>query len=262
MNTQSALYVGSVMHRRIRPRVHTFRYRAFWLLIDLDEMDEISRRLWLFSHNRFNLFSFKDTDHGNGTATAIRAQVECQLHEAGINFARGTIRLLCMPRVLGYCFNPISVYFCYRADGELAALVYQVHNTFGERHSYVMRVGHEGGALHQHCQKSFYVSPFMDMNMRYDFRVAGPGERVSIRIRSSSSEMLVMTAVLTGARRDLTDRNILDAFLAIPAVTLKVITAIHWEAFRLWLKGVRLRRRPARLKRQSMIVTAHPSASE
>ena len=249
------------MHRRVRPRVHKFRYRAFWFLVDLDELAEISKRLRLFSHNRSNLFSLRDTDHGDGTATPLRAQVERQLEEAGINLIGGPIRLLCMPRTLDYCFNPLSVYFCYHEDGALAALVYEVHNTFGEGHSYVMPVGNESGALH-HCQKTFYVSPFMDMNMRYDFRVNGPGQRIGVGIRTSSSAMPVMNAVLTGARRDLTDRNLLNVFLSIPFVTLKVIAAIHWEALRLWLKGLRLRQRPAPPKRTSTIITANPSVSD
>jgi len=250
------------MHRRVRPCAHKFRYRAFWFLVDVDELAEISGRLRLFSHNRFNLFSFHDKDHGDGTATPLHAQVECQLGEAGINLAGGPIRLLCMPRSLGYCFNPLSVYFCYRADGALAALVYQVHNTFGQRHSYVIPVGNESGTLHQHCQKAFYVSPFMDMNMRYDFRVTGPGQRIGVGIRTSASAIPIMSAVLTGAREDRTDRNLMKVFLAIPAVTLKVIAAIHWEAFRLWLKGLRLRRRPVPPKRMSTIVTANPGVSE
>ncbi|HEX2476646.1 MAG TPA: DUF1365 domain-containing protein [Lacipirellulaceae bacterium] len=262
MNIQSALYVGSVMHRRLRPRMHKFRYRAFWFLVDLDELAALSSSLRLFSLNRFNLFSFRDKDHGDGTATPLRAQVERQLGEAAINLTGGPIRLLCMPRTLGYCFNPLSVYFCYRGDGALAALVYQVHNTFGERHSYVMLVGNGSGAFHQHCQKIFYVSPFMDMNMRYDFRVTGPGQRIGVGICTSASAMPVMNAVLTGARKDLTDRNLMNVFLAIPAVTLKVIAAIHWEALRLWLKGLRLRRRPVPPKRMSTIITANSGVSE
>jgi uncharacterized protein len=262
VNSRSALYVGSVMHRRVRPRGHKFRYRAFWFLVDLDELAEISGRLRLFSHNRFNLFSFHDKDHGDGTATPLHAQVECQLGEAGINLAGGPIRLLCMPRSLGYCFNPLSVYFCYRADGALAALVYQVHNTFGQRRSYVIPVGNESGTLHQHCQKAFYVSPFMDMNMRYDFRVTGPGQRIGVGIRTSASAIPIMSAVLTGAREDLTDRNLMKVFLAIPAVTLKVIAAIHWEAVRLWLKGLRWRRRPVPTERMGTIVTANSDVSE
>jgi DUF1365 family protein len=127
-----------------------------------------------------------------------------------------------MPRTLGYCFNPLSVYFCYRADGTLAALMYQVHNTLEERHSYIISVERESSASRQQCQKSFYVSPFMDMSMRYDFRVSGPGARVSVGIRASTSALSVLNAVLTGARKGLTDRNLATVLLAIPAVTLKV----------------------------------------
>jgi uncharacterized protein len=259
VNFQSALYVGSVMHRRLRPRLHKFRYRAFWILVDLDEIDDLSGRLRLFSHNRFNLFSFRDKDHGDGTATPLRAQVERQLREAGINLAGGSIRLLCMPRTLGYCFNPLSVYFCYRVNGTLGALVYQVHNTFGDRHSYVIPVEQDSDASRQHCQKSFYVSPFMDMNMRYDFRITDPGQRIGVGIRTSSSATPIMSAILTGVRKHLTDRNLMILSLTIPAVTLKAMVAIHWEALRLWLKGLRFHRRPAPSERMTTIASANPT---
>jgi DUF1365 family protein len=150
-----------------------------------------------------------------------------------------------MPRTLGYCFNPLSIYFCSHADGTAAALVYQVHNTFDERHSYVIPANEDSGAVRQRCQKALYVSPFLDMNMRYDFRVAGPDERITVGIRVSTPDQQILNAVLTGDRSDLSDRNLLRVFLTIPAITLKVITAIHWEAVRLWLKGLRLRPRPA-----------------
>ena len=259
MNLRSALYVGSVMHRRIRPRTHKFRYRAFWLLLDLDELAELSGQLRLFSHNRANLFSLHDTDHGDGSATPLRVQVERQLGAAGIDLGGGAIRLLCMPRTLGYCFNPLSIYFCYRADDVLAALVYQVHNTFSERHSYIIPIQRECPESRQQCQKSLYVSPFMDMSMRYNFRVAGPGERVSIGIQASTSALPVLNAVLTGEHRDLTDRNLIRVFLAIPAVTLKVIAAIHWEALRLWLKGLRFHRRPIPSQQLRAATTVNPN---
>jgi len=245
MTLRSSLYVGSVMHRRIQPRMHHFRYQAFWLLLDLDELDEPSSKLRWFSHNRSNIFSFYDADHGDGTQTPLRVQVEQQLSEAGVDLSGGQIRLLCMPRTLGYCFNPISIFFCYRADGTLAAVVYQVHNTFGERHSYVIRVEDQSAALHQRCQKLFYVSPFLEMDMRYDFRITGPDERIAVGISASSSAKPVLNAVLTGRRRELTDRNLMFVFLKIPAITIKVIAAIHWEAIRLWAKGIRLHRRPS-----------------
>ena len=170
--------------------------------------------------------------------------------------------LLCMPRTLGYCFNPLSIFFCYRADATLVAVVYQVHNTFGERHSYVIRVEDHSDALHQHCRKLFYVSPFLDMDLRYDFRITGPDERIAVGISASSSAKPVLHAVLTGARRDLTDRNLMIVFLKIPAITIKVIAAIHWEAFRLWAKGIGLRRRPLPPARSSTIVTANSAISD
>jgi DUF1365 family protein len=262
MNFQSALYVGSVMHRRLRPRIHHFRYRAFWLLLDLGELDRLSHTLRWFSHNRLNLFSLNDTDHGDGSATPLRSQVELKLREARIELGGGSIKLLCMPRTLGYCFNPLSVYFCHHADGTPAALVYQVHNTFGERHSYVIPVKTESGPVRQLCRKALYVSPFLDMNMRYDFRVAGPDERIAIGIRVSSPSEPVINAVLTGNRSDITDRNLMRVFFTIPAITLKVIAAIHWEAVRLWLKGLRLRPRPAPPEAAATIVIANPAVSD
>jgi uncharacterized protein len=259
MTLRSSLYVGSVMHRRMQPCMHHFRYRAFWLLLDLDELDELSSKLRWFSHNRSNIFSFHDADHGDGTATLLRVQVERQLSDAGIDLAGGRIRLLCMPRTLGYCFNPISIFFCYRADATLAAVVYQVHNTFGERHSYVIRVEEQAAALHQRCRKLFYVSPFLDMDMRYDFRISGPDDRIAVGICASSSAKPVLNAVLTGRRRQLTDRNLMFVFLKIPAITIKVIAAIHWEALRLWAKGIRLHQRPSPPKNTAAIVSV-PSA--
>lgn len=256
MTLRSSIYVGSVMHRRLKPRMHHFRYRAFWFLLDLDELTELSNKLRLFSHNRANVFSLYDTDHGDGSQTPLRVQIESQLNDAGVDLSGGRIDLLCMPRTLGYCFNPLSIFFCYRANAELAAVIYQVHNTFGERHSYVIPVEEQKAAHHQRCQKLFYVSPFLDMDMRYDFRVTGPDERIAVGICASSSARPVLNAVLTGVRRDLTDRNLLFVFLKIPAITFKVIAAIHWQALHLWVKGMRLHRRPLPLEQASTIVTA------
>jgi uncharacterized protein len=254
MTVRSALYVGSVMHRRLHPRVHHFRYRAFWFLLDLDEVDALHATTRLFSHNRPNLFSLYDTDHGDGSATPLRSQVERQLREAGVDLAVGRIDLLCMPRTLGYAFNPISIYFCHQADGALVALVYEVHNTFGERHSYVIEARSESGILHQQCRKALYVSPFMDMNLRYEFRVAAPDQRIAVGISATTANGLVMRAVLGGTRQPFSDRALIGVFLRIPAITIKVIAAIHFEAMRLWLKGLRLRSRPAPPARMTTVV--------
>ena len=241
MSANSAIYIGAVMHRRLAPRRHRFRYRSFWLLLDLDELDGLDARLGLFSHNGFNLFSFNDRDHGDGSAAPLRGQIEMQLHEAGIDWSGGRIRLLCMPRSLGHCFNPLSVYFCNHADGRPAAIVYQVHNTFGERHSYVLSARGQGRQL-QACDKAFYVSPFMDMDLRYEFALSMPGERLNLAIRLRQQGETLLVAALAGERRQLDDRALLRLFLTIPAQTLTTVAAIHWQALRLWLKGLRIRR--------------------
>ena len=245
MSFRSALYVGAVMHRRLRPKVHQFRYRAFWLLIDLDELPALTARLRLLSHNRFNLFALHEADHGDGSATPLRIQAERLLSDAGIDIAGGSIRLLCMPRTLGYGFNPISIYFCHRPGGGLAAIIYQVHNTFGERHSYVGSVETKFNEVRQNCRKVFYVSPFMDMDLTYHFRLAEPAERVAVGIGASKGGQRVLNACLTGLRREISDRALLLIFLRIPLLTAKVTLSIHWEALRLWLKGMRLRDRSA-----------------
>jgi hypothetical protein len=233
------------MHRRLRPLRHRLRYRVFWLLLDLDEIDVLASRLPLFSHNRFNAFSFYDTDHGDGSE-ALRPQIERRLAEGGIDFKDGSIQLLCMPRILGYGFNPLSVYFCRDRHGGVTAILYEVHNTFGQRHSYLIRVNTcDGGAINQHCDKLFYVSPFMDMNMRYRFRVEIPKERVTLAISAADRDGPVLLAALSGDRRTLSNAALLGLLATYPMLTLKVIAAIHWHALRLWLKGLRVRQRPA-----------------
>ena len=243
MKPASALYVGSVIHHRLAPRAHRFRYRLYWLLIDLDELPQLNARLKLFGHNRRALFSLRDRDHGDGSATPLRAQVQALLARAGIHIDGGPIRLLTTPRTLGYAFNPISVYFCHSPDGALAAIVYEVHNTFGERHSYALPV-ENAGKIRQACAKTFFVSPFLPMGMRYAFRVRPPGERLTLAIRAGGEQGASLRAALTGERRELTDAALAQAGLAIPAIGLKTTAAIHWEAARLWLKGVRFLGRP------------------
>jgi DUF1365 family protein len=262
VSLRSSLYVGTVMHRRIRPRTHHFRYRAFWLLVDLDELPFLSETLWLFSHNRPGVFSLYDTDHGDGNTTPLRLQIDRQLGEVGLDIGDGRVRLLCMPRTLGYVFNPLSVYFCHHADGTLAALVYQVHNTFGERHSYVIPVTTGCGAVHQQCEKSFYVSPFMEMNLHYDFRIIVPDEQIAVGMRVATPEGLLFNAALAARRKELSDGTLIRLCLTFPLLTLKVIAAIHWEALRLWLKGIPYRPRPAALESTISVVPLTPRNSD
>ncbi len=244
---KSALYVGIVAHRRLRPRRHALRYRTFALLLDLDEIPALAGRLRLFSHNRFNLFSFFDRDYGTG-ASRLRAEVEACALKAGIDLSGGAIQLLTMPRILGYAFNPLSIYFCHARDGALRAILYEVSNTFGERHSYFIPVetSGESGVVSQSCAKQFYVSPFMAMEMTYAFTILPPGAKVSIAIAESDKEGLVLTATQNQARVELSDAALARVFFSHPLLTLKVIVGIHFEALVLWLKGMRPHVRPPR----------------
>ena len=236
MTALSSLYFGSVFHRRLGANPHRFRYRLFWLYLDLAEPGALGKSLRLFSHNRFNLFSLFDRDHGDGSSVALRAQAEARLAENGIDIEGGPIRLLCMPRTLGFGFNPLSVYFCFGRDGGLAALIYEVHNTFGDRHSYVLPARAAGVVRHA-CDKTFFVSPFLPMGLRYEFQVAPPGETIMVAIRASGPDGPALRAALAGERRELTDRALLRAALAVPFVSVKTIVAIYWQAVRLIARG-------------------------
>jgi DUF1365 family protein len=238
----SGVYSGLVGHSRLKPRRHALRYRSFMLLLDLDELDRLDRARGLFGHNRPALLSFYDRDHGDGSG-ALRPQIERRLAEAGLPTG-GPIRILCMPRVLGLVFNPLTEIFCHAASGELIAIVHQVSNTFGERHSYLLPAAEADGHVRQACDKRFYVSPFMDMGLTYDFDIVPPGERTSIAIRVSDTDGLMLTATFDATRKPFTDANLLEGWLAHPLLTLKVVAGIHWEALKLWLKGMKLRKRP------------------
>jgi uncharacterized protein len=236
-----------VMHARLKPMGHRFSYRVMSLLIDLDRLDEADRQSRLFGVNRAALYSFHEADHGPRDGSPLRAYAQRCGAEQGIDLTGGRVLLLCYPRLLGYTFNPLSVYFCYRADGELALMIYEVRNTFGDIHAYALAVQSdqrsEAGVRQQH-EKLFYVSPFIEMAMRYHFRVSPPDRRVKLRILETDGDGPLLAATFNGRRRALNTAQLLRAFIAFPLVTFKIMAAIHWEALRLWLKGARLVPRP------------------
>lgn len=234
-----ALYVGRVQHSRLQPVRHKLSNRVFMGLFDLDALQDASRRVWAFGYNRPALISFHDRDHGDGSGRALRPQVEGHLRSAGIAPDGGAIRVLCMPRLLGYVFNPISVFFCYDRSGALAAVVHEVSNTFGERHFYALPISEDG---RQACAKQFRVSPFLPMGLDYAFKILPPAERVAVAIRVSAASEPVLTASFGGLRRPFTSLQILRLWLSHPALTYKVIAAIHWNALLIWLKLRRARK--------------------
>ena len=243
----AALYFGEVMHARLKPIGHRFSYRVMSLLIDLDRLDEADTASPLFGVNRAALYSFAEADHGKRDGSSLRGYAQACAAARGIDLAGGRVLLLCYPRLLGYAFNPLSVYFCYRADGALALIIYEVRNTFGEIHPYVLPVRADEvseAGIRQRQDKLFYVSPFMAMAMRYHFRVCPPGAQVKLRILETDGSGPLLAATFNGRRRALTTAALLRSVVALPLVSFKILAAIHWEALRLWLKGVRLTPRP------------------
>lgn len=233
----SALYVGVVTHVRTRPVRRKLRYRVAQTLLDLDELPRLDSDLRWFGHNRAALFSFHDRDHGDGSHD-LRGWVTARLADAGCRFRPGAIQVLCMPRILGHVFNPLSVYFCHDEDGRLMATVYEVNNTFGDRHSYVMAVDDPAAPVRQRCDKAFYVSPFLPMDLRYDFTLSPPDEGVKVQVAASDAQGLLLDAWFAGRRQALGDPQLLRSLAAFPLMTLKVVAAIHWEALRIWLSGI------------------------
>ena len=255
----AALYVGDVVHARLKPVGHRFSYRVMSLLIDLDRLEVADRQTRLFGVNRRALYSFHEADHGDRDGSSLRLYAQRCAAEHGIDLTGGRVLLLCYPRLFGYTFNPLSVYYCYRADGQPALLIYEVRNTFGYIHAYVLPVTRgdiSPAGIRQTQDKRFYVSPFVEMAMRYHFRVMLPQDRVKLRILETNSEGPLLSATFNGQRRILTTRELLRSFFSLPLVTLKIVAAIHWEALRLWLKGVRPVPRPGKTADEGLATEA------
>ncbi len=243
----AALYDGQVMHARMKPRAHRFTYRVYSLVIDIGRLEEADRLSRWFSVGGFNLLSFRESDHGPGDGSPLLPYARKLLSDAGLAVEPARILLLCYPRVLGHTFNPIAVYFAYDSDDQLIGMIYEVRNTFGEMHTYVAPV--EAGelteaGLRQQRSKLFYVSPFMDMTMTYRFRVRPPASDIALRILETDAVGPILSASFIGGHTILTSRSVLAAFFRVPFMTLKVVGGIHWEAMKLWFKGVRLVSRP------------------
>jgi len=239
----SAIYEGTTTHVRRQPFEHRLQYGLFSLLIDLDELDELAR-MRFFSHNRTNLISFFDKDHGGRDGGDLRTWIASELSKAGFDDIPGRIRLLCLPRIAGYEFNPLTVWFIDDTSGHPRWILYEIHNTFGEAHSHLVEV--DGVDHHRHgFRKEFFVSPFFDVEGGYRVRISQPGERLSVSIVYEVSDEKVFTATLAGRRLPLTAKTLLGATIRYPLVTFKIMGAIHWEAAKLWLKGAKYRNRPA-----------------
>ncbi|MGV6857819.1 MAG: DUF1365 domain-containing protein [bacterium] len=247
IDTETAcLYRAQVMHQRFKTVDYHFHYRIFSLLLDIDTIPEVAAASRLFSFNRFNLLSFHASDHLPAGETDLRAWANGVLDRAGIDGDRLRIRLLCFPRVLGWVFNPLSLWYCETPEGRPAAVIAEVRNTFGERHSYLLKPSaeHEGWPLLQRHRKDFHVSPFIGMQAEYAFRLPRPDERLSVLIREFEGEELMLVASQTGVRKPFTDWELLRQAASVPLQTLKVLAAIHWQALKIWLKGGQFHHKP------------------
>jgi len=243
----AALYRAEVMHQRFACATYRFRYRVFSLLLNIDAIDQAASSSWLFSRNRFNLLSFYDRDHLPRDSGDLRRWAAGVLADGGIDATGLTIRLLCFPRVLGWVFNPLSLWYCEHQDGRPAAVIAEVRNTFGERHCYLLKPQdpHTGWPLRQRHAKDFHVSPFIDMQAVYDFRLSRPDEHLRIVIREFDGDRLALVATQTGQRRPFRSGELLREVLRVPFQTFKVLAAIHWQALKIWLQGARFHRKPA-----------------
>lgn len=238
------LFLGETVHERSQPFMHRFRYSIAMMMLDLDRLEAAGRLSRLFSVGRFNLFSFRERDHGPRDGSPLKAWALERLAAAGADEGATRVRLLCSPRVLGYVFNPISLYLAENADGELIAVIYQVHNTFGDAHAYVAPLDRGAPARHS-AEKRFHVSPFFPVSGRYDFTLRSGEDRLSLVINKVEEGGKDFLATMQLRARPVTSGNLARLFLAQPFSTLKTILAIHWEAVRLLIRGARYHRRPA-----------------
>jgi DUF1365 family protein len=238
---ETCLYHGEVVHRRLTPVRHELRYRVFNLFADVDQLEQTAGRLRLFSYNRVNLLSVMDRNHGPGDGTPIRDHAWKLVRGAEGGGQVTRVFMFCYPSVLGYVFNPLTVYYGFDAADRLRLMIYEVNNTFGGRHSYVVPVGTE---FAQKAPKHFFVSPFNAVEGHYTFHFTAPEEKMALGVALSVSGKPVLNAYVSGERKRLSDAALLRSFLGVPFLTIKVIGAIHLQALRLWWKGVSLKRRP------------------
>jgi len=244
----SSIYNGQVIHKRFKPKVHSFKYSVFSLLIDLSELKLLDKKVNFFSYNKFNWISFYDKDHGDRDGWSLIDWVNKNLKKNNITSENIKIKILCYPRIFGFVFNPLSVFYVYNANNNLVSILYEVKNTFGEQHTYIFRVEKDGNLIQNNCSKKFHVSPFIEMNCNYFFRILKPGNKISVIIDQYDNEDKILYASQDGVRTDFNTKYLIKSYLKHPIMTFKIIIAIHYEAFKLWAKGIKFIKKNFKIK--------------
>ena len=244
----SSIYNGQVIHKRFKPKVHSFKYNVFSLLIDLSELELLDKKVNFFSYNKFNWISFYDKDHGERDGSSLIDWVHKNLKKNNITTEKIKIKILCYPRIFGFVFNPLSVFYVYNSTDNLISILYEVKNTFDEQHTYIFKVEKDGNLIQNNCTKKFHVSPFIEMNCRYFFRLLKPGNKISVIIDQYEKEDKILYASQDGVKSELTNRNLIKSYLKHPLMTFKIILAIHFEAFKIWTKGIKFLKKRIKIK--------------
>ncbi len=248
MIKNSLIYSGTVIHKRFKPKTHSFKYKVFSLLLDLSELNILDKNLKIFSYNKFNIISFHNKDHGPRDGSSLEKWIIEILKKNNIETNDIKIKLLCYPRIFGYVFNPLSVFYIYNKNHDLISILYEVKNTFGEQHTYIFKSNLKDGLIKHVCKKKFYVSPFIEMNCTYFFRISKPGNKISVIIDQNDKEGKILYASQDGIKSELNNSNLIKIFLKHPLMTLKIILAIHYEAFKLWTKGIKFIKKDLKIK--------------
>lgn len=245
MRNFGAIFRGEVVHCRVRPVHHKLRYRVFSLALDVDRLQEAASKLALFSLNSLNLYSLREGDHGHRDGSSLSKFAWQQVRRSGFDQQVCRIMVVFYPRILGYAFNPLTVYYCVDSCENPVLMIYEVRNTFGEDVTYVVPAGGSQDGIYTHSiGKSFYVSPFNNVDGRYAFHVTRPGPTMTIGVALKTEGQPLLRTHFRACRTELTDLSLLKMLFAYPMMTAKVMVAIHWEALKLWRKGLKLKSRP------------------
>ena len=250
---ESSLYLGKLRHRRFSPREHQFTYPVFMAFLDIDRLPELLRVSPFSSYNKWNWIAYDERDHFGEPQKPLRVRLREDAERNGVQLPDGKIFLLTHLRYLGYVFNPVSFFYCYNQAGELAMILSEVNSTFGESHNYWLTPESQrpnAAAMRYVTPKQMHVSPFHPMELEYVWIFTPPGEQLVAHMNTLAQGQPNFDATLQLEGRPWNARELLKILASYPVMTLRVTAAIHWQALKLWLKGIPVYTHPAKLARQ------------